>query len=133
MIPRAMENYLKLLEVLELLKEQPEALQDTSLGWVEIERPDEWLQEGAYPWKKGGPLTMRRKMTLTLCKVCLGEDQRPGEAGGRAESRYRWKEQVKVPPEGPLKNHWVPEERERGPEPRDGNDWRLCVNASCLK
>jgi len=50
-----MEKYLKLHEVLELLKEQPETWQDTSLGWVEIERPDEWLQEEAYPWKKGGP------------------------------------------------------------------------------
>ena len=96
-----MEKYLKLHEVLELLKEQPETWQDTSLGWVEIERPDEWLQEEAYPWKKGGPLSLRRKMTLTLCKVCLGEDQRPDEPGGRAESRYRKKEQVKVPQKVP--------------------------------
>lgn len=53
------------------------------------------------PWKKGGPLAVRRKMTLTLCKVCLGEDQRPGEAGGRAEARYRRKEQVKFPQKFP--------------------------------
>lgn len=53
------------------------------------------------PLEEGRTLAVRRKMTLTLCKVCLREDQKPGEAGGRAESRYRRKEQVKVPQKVP--------------------------------
>lgn len=75
---------------------------------------------------------MRRKMALTLCSLSWGG---PKTRRGWREGRVKIQEEgaSEVSPEGPLKNHWVPEERERGPEPRNGNDWRLCVNASCLK